>query len=222
MADTPTAVEDGAKVPEKINEDDLMKSLRELEATPEVKEEVKEPVVEATKLEKKVADTIEENGSETLKKSLDVSDSLSEFASLIGDHMDTSLQVLQKSIQQSAERDASFIKIMTTQSAQIEALTKSLAEFGEKPTGTTKTKTSVEKTEVLEKSVSGDGGSKEPRITKPQIMTGLLELQKNATDPNQKQEYTNALVTYESANHIEDHMLQKSIGSYRKLSLAAA
>ena len=156
--------DDTKKTEGAVTEDELLKSLTALEGKkPEEEKPAVDAKVETAKLEKSAADKIAEEASDELKKALDVSSALSEITSLIGAHVDDSLQTLQKSIQATADRDQKFVAVL-------EGFAKSLADFGEQiaafggtPAKKPEAKVDAGKVEVLKKSVDtgegeGEGG----------------------------------------------------------------
>jgi len=211
-----------------ITEEDLLKSLKGLEGKVEEEEGEKEKKVETTNLDKSAADKVKEEASEELKKALEVSDVLSEVVGIIGVHVDSSLEAMQKSVQAAADRDLAMIRVLERLSKAVEANTEAVKKYGDEPT-TGKSKTAEgdgANTEILEKGADGGQGEKTPEekaaAMRGQIQAGLESLVKSADRGTQEQQQLiNAAVKFESTGQIDDIMLQKAIGAYKKLSSAA-
>lgn len=205
------------ETPETVSEDELLKSIEELEGKKEEKkEDLPEPTVKAEELKKTVQDTVEEKGSETLKKALDVSETLSEFAGIVGMHVDEALQTLQKSLQGSADRDLAFTRVLTNMQKSIDSLAAKVEAFGEEP-GQEK---SVNREEVLEKGTGGekDGEKKQPKPgeVRKQVIVGLQELAKHAKDEHETNAIIRTTATFESTGKISDTDFARAMGAYKK------
>lgn len=207
-----------------ISETDLLKGLQGLEAEAKGEEKPAEekvepavPAVEAAALAK----TVEEEASETLVKSLDVSASLKEFADLVGEHVDT----LSKSFADTlTNQNASILAI----SGILEGLTKSQSElretvsqYGEKPAAPASAKApTVKAGEVLHKG-TGTGSGEEAastEITQEQISDGLMSLVKSATDDEEKDRFTTALVKFDATKQISDKNLARAITEHNRIA----
>ena len=193
----------------KVTEDDLLKSLTDLEGKkPEDKKSAADKKVEIAALEKTAADKIKEDASEELKKALDVSSALAEITSLLGAHVDDSLQTLEKSLQASAERDQKFVAVLESFQKSIAELSEKIAEYGGQPAKKPAAKTDTGKTEVLQKSVDGDGEKppgEEGNITRVQVL-GTMERLAKSTDAGTEDSnrWINAAVKFESTGQINN------------------
>jgi len=194
-----------------VTEDDLLKSLTDLEGKKpdEDKKPEADPKVETAALEKNAADAIKDGASDDLKKSLDVSSALSEITSLLGAHVDDSLEALQKSVDATAQRDLKFVAILEGFQKSIGELAEKIAEFGGQPAKKPSAKVDDGKVEVLKKSIegdgSGDGDDKAGNITRIQVLGTMERLAKSAdigSDDNQR--WTNAAVKFESTGQISN------------------
>lgn len=192
-----------------VTEDDLLKSLIDLEGKkPEEKKSAAETKVEIAALEKTAADKIKEEGSEELKKALDVSSALSEITSLLGAHVDDSLQTLQKSLQASADRDQKFVAVLESFQKSIAELSEKIAAFGGQPEKKPAVKVDAGKTEVLKKSIDSDGAKvpgEEGNITRIQVL-GTMERLAKSTDAGTEDSnrWINAAVKFESTGQINN------------------
>lgn len=221
MTDQTKAAEQ--KAPEAISEEDLLKSITDLQAKAEPKaEEKKEPELTTAKLDKTVADTVKEKGSETLKKSIDVSDSLTEFAAIVGLHVDRSLTALEKSVNEGAKRDMAFLTVLKDLKKSVDDLSEKVAAMGNAPTAPL-TKTAASDGKVLEKSATLAAGEKkvDPSALRSNIAQGLIELTKSATDPNQASHWGQVAAKFESTGTIDDTSMKKAIVAYTKATQAA-
>jgi len=208
------------KETETVTEEQLLKSLQDLEGKKEEKTEEKKPVIETVSLTKSAEETIEANASDELKKAIEISDVMAEFSSLIGLHVDTSLEELAKSITAGRERDLAVIQVITEMKKSIDELKTQIQEFGKEPgKPVSKTSTETTKAEVLEKSTVTDSQKKE--LGRPQIQAGLEELAKSAKNDQDRDRHINAAVKFETTGQIEDAELQKAVGAYKRLSAAA-
>lgn len=204
-----------------VKEEDLLKSLNELEAKQPEADEKKDETVETTVLEKTAKDVVEETASEDLKKAIDASSVLREFTGLMGSHVDKSLEQLQKSIQGSAERDLAVIRVLEGLKKSIDDNTAAIKAFGQEPgkpaadAGVTVTKDEVlEKTAKDDKTV--DGKKPDPAATRKQVLVGLESLAKTAADAGDMQtaqQIGHATAKFESAGEITDELLAKAINA---------
>jgi len=197
----------------KVTEDDLLKSLSDLEGKkPDEKKPEGDKKVEAALLEKSTAETIKDGASEALKKALDVSAALSEITSLIGAHVDDSLETLQKSIQASADRDQKFIAILENFQKSITELGEKIAEFGGTPAKKPSAKNDAGKTEVLQKSVEGGegeggegAGAGKSDFTRVQVLGTMERLSKSAKMGSVEQNrWQSAAIKFESTGQINN------------------
>jgi len=194
----------------KVTEDELLKSLTDLEGKkPDEKKTPEELKVETAALEKSAADKIKEGASEELKKSLDVSSALSEITSLLGAHVDDSLEALQKSVEASAQRDLKFVAILEGFQKSISELAEKIAEFGGTPAKKPAAVTDTGKVEVLKKSIEGEGseGTDEEKgqITRLQVLGTMERLAKSADIGSEENgRWTSAAVKFESTGQISN------------------
>lgn len=207
---------------ENVTEDSLLKSIQELEAKrEEPKTEKAEPEVETAKLEKGAKEKVEEGASEGLKKALDVSETLKEFADLIGVHVDESLSTLQKSVQGAAERDVAIVKVLKSLSEEIGELRKSVEKYGNEPTAPAgERKPEAGKTEVLEKGAESTEQDPAKRLaaTRSSVLAGLEHLVKNASTPDETNTYTHALIKFETTGQISESHFGAAQGAWQKLN----
>lgn len=191
-----------------LTEEDLMKSLAALEGKTEDKAKAQEPTVTTAALAKTAADTVKEGATEELKKALDVSGALSEFVALIGAHTDESLETLQKSINEAANRDLKMIAILADLKKSIDANTEAIKAFGQTTGDKPKTATDAGTTEVLKKNTGAgaiNGGQKEDTegVKPADVVAVMSNLAKSATTPEDRQRWVNATVTYEATHQIK-------------------
>ena len=233
--DTQKAGGDDTKAGAEVTEEQLLKSLQKLEgkAEDETEEEEKEASITAAKLTKSTGDTVQELASEDLQKALEISETLGEFAGLVGLHVDGALEALEKSLQGAAERDLAIAGVLEKMATTIEELTKKVEEYGAQPTQA-KSKTSATKTDVLNK--SADDGKKpteemsqeelvkSAQSRKRQIMAGLETLAKTAQekeDETTAQEFTKALIKFESTGEISDYHAARAIKQVEHMTQVA-
>lgn len=221
-----TGKTDGQEGVNTLSEEDLLKSLREIEGAKQEEEpKAKEDVVVTPELKKTIADIVKEQGSENLKKTIDVSDAFSELVTLIGNHVDTSLAALQKSVQAGAERDLTMIKIMAEFKKSIDVNTETLAKFGEQPGMPASSKAVKEggAPEVLEKQVKEGGGkTTDPAALRKQIIAGLEGLAKSAAAGSPEQSrFIQATALFESTGKIGDGDLQAALAHTKAAAKAA-
>lgn len=219
---TQTDQEPSAAPSATLTEADLAKSLATLEGKKEeekVVEEPQAPTVTATTLEKNTAQAIKDNGSGGLKRSLEVSQVLSEFSTVIGDHVDTSLGALQKSVQASAERDLALINVITNLQKSVEILSEKMEEYGNTPARTPKA-ANVSKSEVLQKSTetdSTDTRELDPVKTRQQVGAGLVELMKSMEPGSaEASALQHKALMFEGNGQIDDQTLHKAMTAYNK------
>lgn len=194
-----------------VTEEDLLKSIKDLEAKAEETPAAKaEPEVKTTELAKNAAAAVKDGASEELKKSLDVSTALTEIVGLIGAHVDSSLEALQKSVQGSAERDLAFVRVITDLKKSVDDLAAQVKAFGEQPGTPASKQAPAATTEVLNKS-AGNGGQKQevdPAKVRREISNGLERLAKSATAGSPEADrYIKAAIQFESTGKIDDGML---------------
>jgi hypothetical protein len=207
---------------EVITQEDLTKALSELETPKQEEQVVVEPKVEVAKLEKSAETVITEQGSENLKKALEVSALLKEVTGLMGQHVDASLETLVKGLNDAADRDRRMIAVLGELKKAIDANTAALEKVFEAPARTEKS-VKVERTEVLQKNVQPQGEKKELTAreqfvqSKQRVLAGLETLYKSLepTDPEFGR-VAQALVMFESTGKIADEMLQRAFVASQK------
>lgn len=172
---------------ELVTEEDLLKNLKNLEGAaddeeldedgkPKKKKKDMEKHVETAAIGKTMVEVINEKGSEALKKALDVSVVLTEFTSLLGAHVDHSLEALEKSIAAGAQRDLRFITVLEKFQKSIEALGEKLEAFGKAPAG--KPAAAVgdkDQKEVLNKNLNGSEVAGEKKLDRGLIVGALTK-----------------------------------------------
>jgi len=196
-----------------VTEEDLLKSIKELEAkTEETPAAAAEPEVKTAELAKSAAAAVKEGASEELKKSLDVSTALTEIVGLLGAHVDSSLEALQKSVQGSAERDLAFVRVITDLKKSVDDLAAQVKAFGDQPgTPASKQAPAAAATEVLNKSAGAGQQTKQevdPAKVRREISNGLERLAKSATAGSPEADrYIKAAIQFESTGKIDDGVL---------------
>jgi hypothetical protein len=190
-----------------ITESDLRKSLEALEGIKtEENKKPAEPTIKTETLAKTANESVAATASTDLKKALDVSMALREFTNLIGIHVDSSLETLQKSIHEGAVRDHKMITVLSDLKKSLDANTAAIEKFGQAPATTPQTKTSRD--QVMEKSTSSQATSERKAPTKGQILQVLTKKATSAdlTD-GERNRYIQAAAKLESAGAIDDAML---------------
>jgi len=185
---------------ETITEEDLTKSLQALEGKPAAAaEEIKPKVVATAALAKSAAEHIADNASEELRKSLDVSAVLGEAVSLLGAHVDNSLEALQKSASAAAQRDLAVLGAFENLMKKVDDLAAKLEEFGKGVATAPKSNATVR---VLEKSVQGDQGGKgneEKPLTRGVVLDVMSNLAKSAQAGSMEaKRWTQATIKFET------------------------
>lgn len=219
---TQTDQEPSAAPSATLTEADLAKSLAILEGKKEeekVAEEPQAPTVTATTLEKNTAQAITESGSTGLKRSLEVSQVLSEFSEVVGGHVDASLSALQKSVQAGAERDLAFLNIITELKKSVDTLATKMEEYGNTPARTPKA-ANVSKSEVLQKSTETDSTDEtelDPAKIRKQVGAGLVELMKSMEPgSSEASALQHKALMFEGNGQIDDQTLHKAMTAYNK------
>lgn len=185
-----------------ITEEELQKSLATLEGKKDEPVVPAEPVVAIEPLKKTAAQTVAENGSEEMRKALDVSTILREHVGLVGIHVDATLEALHKSLQGAAERDFAIIRILEKQNMTIEELRKTIETYGKQPTApAVERKVNTQPTDVLKKAADGEA----PKISKEMVKAGLEKLAKTAGAGTQDFErWARVTAKFESTGQISD------------------
>jgi hypothetical protein len=196
-----------------ITESDLRKTLARLEGKKEEEPKKVDPKIVTAEL-RKASEVVAEGASQPLRKAIEASTVLNEFCSLIGLHIDEALDVLGKSVQESAERDYSLIKVLEKFGAQIESMQKMVEKFGAQPGPSKVTQPVTSKpTEILRKAGEegkGEGDVDAGSLSKKQIVSALEELGKEAKGQEQN-ELIVATATFESTGKISDETLHKAV-----------
>lgn len=202
----------GAEV--KVTVEDLAKSLAAVEGVKPKDEPAAVETVAVEPLAKSAATAISEAASEPLKKSLEASGALREIANLIGVHVDTSLETMQKSVQANADLNLGMIRGLEALRKSIDANTAAIEKFGELPATAPKSDAGAgAATEVLAKSTSAatSVAAKDSKQTRAQVLTGLETLAKSATNPAEVNEFTKATIKFETTGQITDSLLSKAL-----------
>lgn len=190
-----------------ITEEALQKTLAELEGAVEEIKPPADPKVVIEPLRKTAAETVADNGSEVMRKALDVSTVLREHVGLVGIHVDEALESMHKSLQNAAERDFAIIRVLERQGETIEELRKTIEEFGKQPTAPAAArKANTVVVDVLKKTAGV--GADERKITRDQVKQGLEMLAKTAgAGTPDFMRYVTAISKFESTGQIADRDL---------------
>ena len=192
-----------------ITEESLQKALSDLEGKKEQPAEEKEPVVSVTELEKKVRDTVEEMGTESLKKSLDVSEVLDEVVALVGIHVDRSLEALQKSIGAAAQRDNSVLKVLEALKKSIDDNTAAVEKLMEQPGAPASTQAvTASEAQVLEKTAGSAPQLKavpDAQSLRKSISNGLEKMcRQHGVQSGEGSRIAQVVVKFETTGEISD------------------
>lgn len=192
-----------------VTEEELLKSIKDLEAKPEPKPEVvQEPEVKTTGITKSAASVVKEGASESLKKSLDVSAALTEIVGLLGSHVDTSLEALAKSVQSGAERDLAIVRVLGDLKKSVDKLAEQVKSYGDTPATPASLKKPATEVEVLQKSASQKSADADPSKVRREISNGLERLAKSVkVGSPESDRYIKAAIQFESTGKIEDGLL---------------
>lgn len=200
-----------------IEEQDLLKSIKRLEAQATGKEApAEEPVVPEVKTPspEPFAKTVKEKGSEDLTKALDVSGVLAEVVDLVGQHVDHALTELAKTVKAQAEFHQSAVGAIAGFGGQLAELAKTIREFGDKASASPKSQ--------LAKSAEGDKvlqpAGDQPEVseaelrkrTRAGVISSLEDLAKSAQKAGDREDadrFTSALVKFETTGQIADRDL---------------
>lgn len=207
MAEKPNEkdTETGAPV---VTQEELLKSIQEVEGKVKDEEPAPEPRVEVEDLSKSTAETVTENASEDLKKALSDSPALREIVKLVGFHVDNSLEALQKSVAKTAETQLAIAGSLQTLNKSIGSFGEKLDQFGEKPAAGPKSTQSTS-TEPLKKNTDG-GNEQAVQLTPSQVSEGLQDLMKSmeAGSP-EAQAWASKIATFESTKTLDQPTLTK-------------
>lgn len=206
-------MEDEKKTPETpvVTEEQLLKSLKELEGKKDEPAAPAPPAVKAVLLQKSAA-TVDDKGTKELRKALDVSEVLQDFASVIGLHVDTVVETLEKSVNGAAERDLVLVAVLQKMNKSLTDLTEKVEAFGKTPGAAPKTIT-VDKAEVLEKGAgSGKVEEGKHKVDRKLVLAGLEKLAKSCERGTaEESRWVRAAVKFESANVISDIDLASAV-----------
>lgn len=204
------AKEKSEKASTTVTAEALLKSIQDLEAAKRDEEKTQgQEKMETVALTKSAKENLESKASEDLKKSLDVSKTLKEFTELMGEHVDTSLSTLSKSIQDSADRDLAMVKVLTDLKKSIDANTAAVEKFGAEPTGKPKSAVTTEN-ETLEKSAKENEKKPDPSALRKGVLANLETLAKSCdAGSRESMEYTQAAIRFEATGDISPVMLEK-------------
>lgn len=210
-----------------IEEADLLKSVQAIESKAKGEEPAAEPAtpaepkVKTAAVEKSLKDTIEDEGSEDLKKAIEVSPVLKEFADLVGLHVDGALKTLEKSLNGAAERDLAVV-------GALEALSKRIESFGDEPAAPAKDRPVTTKEQPLAKSADAPADPTEPEqpgnaIPREGLFSALESLVKSAgNDRALADRWTSAMVRLDSTGTLDPRDLAQVAGEYRRMTGAGA
>lgn len=205
-----------------IEEGDLLKSIKEIETKAKGDEKVEEkvdpdPKVATAEVEG-LAKTVDAEGSDELKKGLEVSSFLKEFVDLCGLHIDNALSTLSKSLNATAERDNAFLKVIEAFGTKIEGLAKSVKDFGDLPTAAAGTKKpGTVKEEVLEKGAEKEGDPA-AKLSQAEIFTSLESLVKSASDTATADRWSRSLIKYDSTKVLDLAELRGVMAEHKRLN----
>lgn len=190
-----------------IAEADLRKTLESLGVAPGTAPAMTAapvtPKVVTARLTKTAGETLRTTASQPLLKSLEVSTALREIVDIMGVHIDGSLEALQKSIDESAQRDQAIV-------SALDRLSKAIETFGAKPVASTTRTAPLTKT-------AGDVINPAPAATTPAVVPGVLRkalltvLQKKAIAEGGQPmgKYTQALAKFEGTKDISPELFSE-------------
>jgi len=216
MAKSVVKMADGTEV-EVVSQEDLMKAVQDLEGKkPEEKKPVERRIAETPM--RKAADVVAGAKGE-LRKAIDASGALAELANVFGLHIDESLETLQKAVDAAAQRDMTFVTVLTELKKSVDELAEKIEEFGDKPAAKPRTVT-TRPSAVLNKGVREEDGVEPVAITKTQLIDGLVSLAKACKDPQESGQLANAIATIEATGKISNEMLRKAVDETKRLAKA--
>lgn len=192
-----------------LTESDLLKSIQALDPTTKVAPEPEPtPQVKTAALNKSLNETIKTNGSDNLRRVLDVSSALRDFSDVVGQHIGELIEPMNKSIQAGAERDLAIIKVLQSLQKSIDDNTKAIKAFGKTPLDGKTPGVTTTKADLLQKSVSSQPVEIDPARAKRLVSAGLERLVKSLPPGDSRaQEYINAAVQFEATGQISDAMM---------------
>jgi hypothetical protein len=199
-----------------ITEDDLRKTLDVLEKKDETPTEAeKEEKVVTEKLEKTAVEAVDEGASEKLKKAMSENDAFREAVGLMGVHVDTSLETLQKAIESGAALTLQTVRVLEKMTGEITAVGEKLEKFGDKPAGSpkvavTENATKVDgKTEVLEKTVEGEADKENAWMRDKNVVLQVMQKMVESTvgsNPDKAGQIGRAAIMLETSGRLEKDM----------------
>jgi len=201
-----------------ITEEALQKSLNAIAGIKEEAAAVVEPKVVTAVLQKTASQSVDGKASQQLKKALEVSQVLNEAVNLMGMHVDESLNVLQKSLDATAQRDKVFVEVLTSMKKSLDSMQVKIEEYGKTPAGTPKTvvtSATETQTEVLQKNLQGaqtqaaekKGLDVKSDKGKRTVLMALETLTKSAKTDMDRDSFIRAAVKFETTGIIDDRML---------------
>lgn len=192
---------------EVITEESLQKTLESLENKENKEEKKPDPVVKTPTVEKTLTDKVKNEAPENLKKAMDVSKALKEYVEITALHVDSALELLQKSIQAGAERDNSVIKILEKNAERMQKMEEKLENYGDKPASTPKSQVSTEKTEVIKKD-GDDKKDEKKQFGKRETLACITKMAMDAKqDTPEQKRWAQAVSRYETSGTIKDEDL---------------
>lgn len=203
----------------KVSKEDLLKSIQDLEVKQEAPAAAAaEPTVETEALEKSTAEAVKDGASAELKKALDVSDALTEIVGLIGTHVDKTMEAMVKSINDSAERDLAFVRVVGDLKKSVEGLSGQITEFGNQPAAAPMTKnaaTNAPAMEALSKSatpteqVAVEAGKQDITALRKTAASTLENLVHNTTDQTERDKLIKSAIMLETTGKLDQFGLSR-------------
>lgn len=195
-----------------ISEEDLKKAIADLAPKKDEPAVADGPAQVGLELIKKtVAEAIKDNGSKELKKSLDVSDTLQEFASVVGSHVDASLETLNKAIKARADNELLFLEVLTGLKKSIDDVNAKIDAFGTTPAAKPASAVTSKKDDILEKNADAKKPTAsadkpmDPITLRKSIADGLGALaRKHPPGTPESQSWTSKAALFEAAGKITD------------------
>lgn len=207
MEQDPKAPAAPVKPAEVVTEEELRKSLAALETPPAEIVPPVTPVVQ-TAMVAKVSDRVAA-GPEELRKALEVSTVLNDFAGVVGLHVDESLGVLQKAIHEGAQRDLAVVRVLESMQKAITGLADKVEKLGAQP-GAPASAAAAAPT-VLKKNADG---APDPTQTRKMVLVGLEKMAKAAPMGSPEQmSVIQATAQLESTGTIGEEMLRKALAA---------
>jgi len=166
-----------------VTQDELLKSLKNAAGITDAPAPNAEIVPVAAQVPAVVpaAEVLKTKGSEGLRKALEVSETLSEFAELMTDHIDATLTELRKSVQQGSDRDLLIVKAIEGMKKSLDANTAELVKYGNGVVATDAARLSGGKVTVLRKNANGEPAEEiqvDPSQLRKHVQKGIEKLMK--------------------------------------------